>query len=92
MSMDQSSCLDAVRVTKWCLFVLVPQVRQVSHELTQVTNESEKCNKAQITSFFYALNYEPLHPNISMYILHTVLCTFLKLLDKEDLFNNQEPL
>ena len=34
----------------------------------------------------------PLHPNISVYILHTVLYTFPKVLDKENLFNNQELL
>ena len=32
----------------------------------------------------------PLHPNISIYILHTVLYTFPKV-DKENLFKNQEP-
>ena len=31
-----------------------------------------------------------LQPNISMYILHTVLYTFPKV-DKENLFKNQEP-
>ena len=33
--------------------------------------------------------FNPLDPNISMYILHTVLETFPKA-DKENLFNNQE--
>ena len=32
----------------------------------------------------------PLHPNISMHILHTILYTFLKVLKREKLLNNQE--
>ena len=31
-----------------------------------------------------------LHPNISMHILHTVLCTFSYGTDNESLLNNQE--
>ena len=37
-------------------------------------------------------HFSSLHPNISMHILHTVLYTFSKVLDKENLFNNQELL
>ena len=33
---------------------------------------------------------DPLHPGISMHILHTVLHTFAKGADKENLSNNQE--
>ena len=32
----------------------------------------------------------PLHPNIDMHILHTVINTFPKVQIKENLFNNQE--
>ena len=32
----------------------------------------------------------PLHSNISMHILHTILCTFPKVLKREKLLNNQE--
>ena len=32
----------------------------------------------------------PLHPNINMHILHTVIHTFPKVQIKENLFNNQE--
>ena len=38
----------------------------------------------------YVIN--PLQPNISMHILHTVLYTFPKVLDKENLSNKQELL
>ena len=31
----------------------------------------------------------PLHPNINMHILHTVIHTFPKVQIKENLFNNQ---
>ena len=34
----------------------------------------------------------PLHSNISMHILHTILYTFPKVLKREKLFNNQELL
>ena len=33
----------------------------------------------------------PSHPKLSMHILHTVLYTF-SVADRENLFNNQEPL
>ena len=35
---------------------------------------------------------DPLHPNISMYILHTVLYTFPPYVGKENLINNLEVL
>ena len=36
--------------------------------------------------------FNSLHPNIIMHILHTVLYTFPKVLDKENLSNKQELL
>ena len=40
---------------------------------------------------FSNTHINPLHPKLSMHILHTVLYTF-SVADRENLFNNQEPL
>ena len=40
---------------------------------------------------FSNTHINPLHPKLSMHILHTVLYTF-SVADGENLFNNQEPL
>ena len=39
---------------------------------------------------FSNTHINPLHPKLSMHILHTVLYTF-SVADRENLFNNQEP-
>ena len=36
--------------------------------------------------------FNPLHPNIGVYILHTVLYIFRQVLTQENLFNNQKLL
>ena len=43
--------------------------------------KSEKVNRRKIN---------PLHSDISMHILPTILCTFPKVLKREKLLNNQE--
>ena len=42
-------------------------------------------------TFSPAVSFNPLHPNISMYFLHSLLLTFFQGSDKENLIKNKEP-
>ena len=59
--------------------------------VTTVITFTQSMIKSEI-NFSDQVLFNSLHPNIIMHILHTVLCTFPKVLDKENLSNKQELL
>ena len=59
--------------------------------VTTVITFTQSMTKSEI-NFSDQVLFNSLHPNIIMHILHTVLYTFPKGLDKENLSNKQELL
>ena len=61
VSMDKSSCLDVVRVAQRWLFVLIPKIGQVSHQLYAITalclvvDTTSNCSPCSI-NFFQKFN------------------------------------
>ena len=82
---------------RFCDFVVVHFLLDGERKRGKLVNLQEGTTKQFYNALFntiHNIKLNHLHPNISMHILHTVLCTFPKAkgADKDNLLKNQELL